>query len=123
MLDALKERLDQLETVGERALPAAASNIQNKLWGDVKKSRRAARKRRRVERAERRLRGDTRRVSMGRKTSGISIEAVVVGSTIVVTASDQVHYIAREKTEPESWVDILREEVLAAGDARLAGRR
>ena len=116
LLDDLMKRLDEFETLGERALPAAASAIQNKLWGDVKRSRAAARRRRKIERAWRRERGDTRRVAMGRRTSGISIKAEVAGNAIVVSASDQVQYIAREKTEPEQWVEILRDRVRDAAE-------
>lgn len=114
ILEALRARLEELETVGERALPEAARAVEAKLRGDVKRNRRAAQGRRRNERARRKAAGDKRRVQMGRGTSGISIRAEVVGSTVVVTASNQVHFIARERTEPEEWLEIFGDEVRAA---------
>lgn len=123
MFDALRQRLSELETVGERALPAAAIAVRDKLRGDVKANRRAAQKRRKVERALRKAAGDTRRVKMGRATSGVSIDAEVVGSTVVVRASTQVHHIAREKTEPAEWAQIFGDTIREAAQPGSGGRR
>ncbi len=91
-MDALKKRLEEIETA-YKALPEAAIAIATKLRADVKRGR-----------------GKNAR----KPGSGISIQVVSEGKQVSVTASNQVHAVGREKTEPETWMDIFGRKVVAA---------
>lgn len=117
MLDGLKDRIHQIETLADRAFPNAAVRIADEIRGKVKASKRGAQKRRKLAREALKISGLSAkeikaRVRMPkRKTSGISINGFVDGDKLIVRASETVQLIGRRNDEPKDWTRILSEQV------------
>jgi hypothetical protein len=94
MFDALRRRLSAIESATAKGARRAAPRIAAKLRADA----------------------TTRRgnVPSFGKGGDIPITAVATDDAITITAADWVIAKAVEKGQPADWLDIAREEILAA---------
>lgn len=122
MFEALRQRLDDVQSFDGR-LHDASIAVATELRSNVRKRKRAGAQRRREQRQDLRISGFTARearvrVRGPRQTSGISITADATGDGVTVTASDQVQHLRRELGETSDMMDVFAKHMSVAEEWR-----
>lgn len=122
MMEALKERLRQVQDLGaplQDAAIAVATDLRMKVRAGKRRASRDRKERRKLLRAGGFSAREVRSmIGRRRRTSGVSIEADSTGLSVVLTASNQVQHLRREQGETADLREAFRKYLPVAAEWR-----